>query len=56
MGKLLKLPVRRPNPIDATLRGGPGKVLLFTGVRYERGGPPADGPEGSADRPKRSRG
>ena len=27
-----------------------------TGVRYERTSPPADGPEGSADRPKRRRG
>ncbi len=56
MGKLLKLPPRRPNPVDAALRVGTGKVLLFTGVRYERTSPPADGPEGSADRPKRRRG
>lgn len=56
MGKLLKLPQRRPNPIDAQRWTGPGKLLLFTGVRYERTGPPADGPEGSADRPKRRRG
>jgi len=56
LGKLLKLPTRRPNQIDAPPSPGPGQIVLFTGVRYERTDPPAAGPQGSADRPKRSRG
>jgi hypothetical protein len=56
LGKLLKLPIRRPSPGEATPRGSSGQIVLFTGVRYERTDPPAAGPQGSADRPKRSRG
>lgn len=56
LGKLLQLPKRRPK--SATAVGEPaveprGEVVLFMGVRYERGDPPAKGPTIGA---KRSRG
>lgn len=53
MGKLLQLPKRRPKPVSPVEAEPKGEVVLFTGVRYERGDPPANGPTVGA---KRSRG
>lgn len=53
LGKLLQLPKRRPKPVSPVEAEPKGEVVLFTGVRYERGDPPANGPTVGA---KRSRG
>ena len=54
LGKLVKFDQRRkpaPNRIRA---GGSAQILIFTGVRYERGTPPSSTIDPS--RPKRKRG
>lgn len=37
MGTLLRFSPKVPRPLPAPVGNGPGEVILFTGVRYERG-------------------
>lgn len=55
LGKLVKFDQRR-KPAGAGKRspGGAAQILMFTGVRYERGTPPTSSLDPS--RPKRKRG
>ncbi|HEY0034199.1 MAG TPA: hypothetical protein VGB81_13110 [Devosia sp.] len=54
MGKLVKFDSRR-KPDAARVRGtDTAQILIFTGVRYERGTPPTNTVDPS--RPKRKRG
>ncbi len=58
LGKLVQLPKRGRTRTRAQ-SAGTGEVLLFTGVRYERGGgssPMPDKPVGTASGGKRRRG
>lgn len=54
LGKLVKFDQRRKPPISRVRAGGSAQILLFTGVRYERGTPPTSTIDPS--RPKRKRG
>ncbi len=55
LGKLLKFD-RRKKPADAGTRvSGDAQILIFTGVRYERGTPPPPNNHSDARR-KRKRG
>ena len=42
MGTLLMFSPKVPRPLPARVERGPAKIILFTGVRYERG-PVTDG-------------
>ena len=56
MGKLVSFDKRRRITPPRVSAGGAGQVVIFTGVRYERGprGAPADG--STPLKPKRKRG
>ncbi len=56
MGKLVSFEKRRRNTPRKPSAGNLGQVVIFTGVRYERGsdGTPADG--STPLKPKRKRG
>jgi hypothetical protein len=57
LGKLVQLP-KRGRTKTRSQAAGTGEVLLFTGVRYERGGvaPLPNKPAGTASGGKRRRG
>jgi hypothetical protein len=54
LGKLVKFDQRQKPPVREARAGGSAQILLFTGVRYERGTPPVTTIDPS--RPKRKRG
>jgi hypothetical protein len=55
LGKLVKFDQRRQPPISRVrTAGASAQILMFTGVRYERGTPPTTTADPS--RPKRKRG
>ncbi|WIY53652.1 hypothetical protein O9Z70_03685 [Devosia sp. YIM 151766] len=55
MGKLLRFAAREKSTDDGTTRSGDAQILLFTGVRYERGTPPPTKTDAEAKRRKRKR-
>ena len=55
LGKLVQLPKRGRTPKTRSQSAGPGEIVLFTGIRYEREGAP-DKPAGAASGGKRRRG
>ena len=56
LGKLLKLEGRRKSLDAATRKPDDAKILMFTGVRYERGTPSLPNKKSVDPRPKRKRG
>jgi hypothetical protein len=58
LGKLVKFDQRRRPPSSTVRAGGSAQILIFTGVRYERGIPPSStvDPSRPNSRPKRKRG
>jgi hypothetical protein len=55
LGKLVKFDGRR-RPVKGTLQqAGNAQILIFTGVRYERGTPSAPNNRIDPSRPKRKR-
>lgn len=56
LGKLVQLIVRPPAEKSAPVPLGPAQVLLFTGVRYERGGTPQPDKPSASSGSKRRRG
>ena len=56
LGKLVNFD-RRRKPASAGMRSaGDAQILMFTGVRYERGTPPSPSKTMGPPRPKRKRG
>ncbi|ODT68550.1 MAG: hypothetical protein ABS75_19980 [Pelagibacterium sp. SCN 63-23] len=56
LGKLLKFAARTKSDTAGATRLGAAQILIFTGVRYERGTPPPPKDHVDAKRRKRKRG
>jgi hypothetical protein len=56
LGKLVPFEKRRRPARPKTADGLGGQILIFTGVRYERGGAPMPSDGNTPARPKRKRG
>ncbi|WP_165603175.1 hypothetical protein [Devosia elaeis] len=56
MGKLLKFAGRKTTASDGNTTRGSAQILIFTGVRYERGTPPPSDSHAETKRRKRKRG
>lgn len=56
VGKLVPFEKGRRPPRAKTADVAGGQILIFTGVRYERGGPPLSTDGTTPARPKRKRG
>jgi len=55
LGKLLKFAGRKKPATDGKTSDGAAQILIFTGVRYERGTPPPPKSVDDAKRRKRKR-
>ncbi|GEM_PF-727800 len=53
LGKLLRFAGRKKSATDGTTTRGEAQILIFTGVRYERGTPPP--PKSAEDSKRRKR-
>jgi hypothetical protein len=56
LGKLLQFAGRKKTASDGKTTRGDAQILIFTGVRYERGTPPPAKTVDAAKRRKRKRG
>jgi hypothetical protein len=56
LGKLVKFQSRRKPTTTAKTVAGAAQILIFTGVRYERGTSPTSNNSIDPSRPKRRRG
>jgi len=56
LGKLVPFEKGRRPPRAKNANGSSGQILIFTGVRYERGGAPLPSDGNTPARPKRKRG
>ena len=55
LGKLLKFAGRKKPATDGTTPRGDAQILIFTGVRYERGTPPSSDSHAEGKRRRRKR-
>ncbi|ODT81660.1 MAG: hypothetical protein ABS76_10915 [Pelagibacterium sp. SCN 64-44] len=56
LGKLLRFAGRKKSADDGKTTRGDAQILIFTGVRYERGTPPPDNSHAEGKRRKGKRG